>query len=254
MTVYARAVALATVLTASAIVGACTRVGSDPNAVVAITFDALPYPAVVGGDSLRDEAGQVLLLRAAALNVDGDTIPDAAVRYVLLDAGGAVSDAGHVVSTDAAVTSLRVVAEAAGLQSRPLTLIVTPRPDSAAREASGDTLRFTLPDDATNASQPITVRLMNLDGETPANVRGWVVRYTLDAAGDNGRAWFVDDANRRSSVDTTGPDGRAARRLRVHADSIRSASDSIVLHATAIANGAPLAGAPIRVVIQLRPR
>ena len=85
-----RAGVLAAVV-AAAVIGACTQVSADPKAVVALAFDSLPYPAVVSGDTLRDEAGVATALHATALNVDGDVIADAPVTFLLLDSGATLT-------------------------------------------------------------------------------------------------------------------------------------------------------------------
>ena len=69
------------------------------------------------------------------------------------------------------------------------------------------------------------------------------------------RAWLVDDANRRSSEDTTGTDGRVSRRLRIAPAEFQPALapiDSITVIATATYRGLPVTGSPVRIVIQLR--
>lgn len=257
-----RAIAPAAVIVA-AIIGACTQIGSDPNAVVALAFDSLPYPAIVAGDTLRDESGAVLHLRAAALNSDGHDIPSAAVSFLMLDTGATISADGIVTSTYLAATSLRILAQAGNLQSRPLTLVVTPRPDSIARDGTVDTLRYLIPDVTANTSPPITIKALS-NSATPASaVRGWIVRYSIEYHGatvspaDGTLAWLVDDNNRRSTEDTTATDGRASRRLRVNSTAILSTDefhgrDSIVVIATAFARGGALAGSPVRTVVQLR--
>lgn len=247
----------------AAIIGACTQVGSDPNAVVALAFDSLPYPALVSGDTLRDESGAVLALRAAALNSDGDDIPSAAVSFVMLDTGATISSAGIVTSTNLTTTSVRILAQAGNLQSRPLTLQITPRPDSIARDGTVDTLRYVVPDGTQNTTASINMKVLSNAVTPPAAVRGWIVRYSLEYHGraispaDADTAWLVDDNNRRSMEDTTGSDGRASRRVRMLSNSIFSTDefhgrDSIVVVATATARGSSLAGAPVRIVVQFR--
>jgi hypothetical protein len=96
--------------------GACTKVGGDPNAVVAISFDELPFPAIVVGDTLRDEAGVPLQLSAIALNPEGEIIADAPISFLSLDPGGLVSPDGFVISNPGTALTMRIVAEAGGLQ------------------------------------------------------------------------------------------------------------------------------------------
>lgn len=243
--------------------GACTKVGGDPNAVVAISFDNLPFPAIVLGDTLRDEAGVPVVLTAIALNPEGEIIPDADISFLSLDAGGTVSPDGFVISNPGTATSLRLIAEAGGLQSRPLPLVITPRPDSIAREGTTDTLRFNVIDGPENTSQPITVKLFNTSVQPPVVARGWIIHFSLEHAGvpipnaTSTFAWLVDEGNRRSSDDTASTEGVASRRLRfapVNGSPVNVTADSIVVIATATHRGLPLAGSPVRVVVQIRPR
>jgi len=56
---------------------ACTEVGTDPNAVVAIRFDGAAYPSIVLGDSLRDSLGTVQKVVATGLNYKNDPVEGA---------------------------------------------------------------------------------------------------------------------------------------------------------------------------------
>jgi hypothetical protein len=243
--------------------GACTKVGGDPNAVVAISFDELPFPAVVVGDTLRDEAGVPVLLSAVAFNSEGEIIPDAQITFLSLDTAGFVSPEGYVISKPGTTVSMRLVAEASGLQSRALGLIITPEPDSMARDGTVDTLRYTSPDVPENKSQSIGIKLFNTSVDPPVTARGWIVRYSVEyhgvpvATATSNFLWLVDESNRRSSEDTASTEGQVGRQLRVVSDSLTGSSgeaDSVVVIATATHRGVPLAGSPVRVVVQIRPR
>jgi hypothetical protein len=246
---------------AAALFGACTQVSSDPKAVVALAFDSLPYPAVVTGDTLRNEAGVATALHASALNVDGNAIADAPVTFLLLDSGATVTSGKLLVSTNPAATTLRLIAQVGTLQSRTLSLFVTPRPDSVSRSGAVDTLRIVVPDGNANTSAGVTAHVWSRTVTPAVSATGWIVRYGVEYRGApvspaSGFAYMVDDNGRRTAQDTTGTDGLASRRLRVVADSLHLATatstDSLVVTATAIARGAPLAGSPVRVVIQVK--
>jgi hypothetical protein len=245
----------------AAIAAACTQVSSDPNAVVALAFDTLPSPSVVIGDTLRDETGVVTPLRAAPLNSNGDVVTTAPVRFVTLDTGVTITDAGLVVATATRATSVRLVAQLGTLQSRPITLFVTPPPDSLALDTRRDTLEYVLPDESTNRSRDIAAHVLSVPDSTTAAVSGWIVRYQIEHHGtvisptDVTLAWMVDESNRRSVADTTGADGRAARRLRVVATALSgSPVDSFVVIVSASARGVPLSGSPARATVIVRPK
>jgi len=238
----------------------CTQVGTDPEAIVAIAFESLPYPAVVAGDTLRDALGIVTPLRATALNSDGLPIPDAAVTFLSLAAGITITAEGLAISTDPTLTSAGLVAQAGRLQSRALTLFITQSPDSIALDGMTDTLRYVIPDGAANTSTGISTRVLSRSVTPPSNVRGWIVRYSVQyrgtdlAANDSTTAWLVDESGRRTAVDTTGTDGKALRRLRVIATALSSPADSFVVLATATNRGTSIAGSPVRAVVHVRPR
>lgn len=241
--------------------GACTQVNSDPNAVVALSFDALPFPAVVVGDTLRDEAGVPIVLSAVALNPEGEIIPDAQITFLSLDVGGLVSPDGYVIANAGTATQMRVVAEAGGLQSRPLTVIITPQPDSMAQQGTVDTLRYVLSDETQNVSGAAAFKLFNTDVEPPAAARGWIVNFSLEYHGlpepnaTSPRLWLVDETNRRSDKDTADAQGLVSRRLRIAPlENDFGELDSVVVIATATHRAIPVAGSPVRVTIYIKPQ
>jgi hypothetical protein len=246
-----------------AVSAACTQVGTDPAAVVALVFDALPFPAVVAGDTLRNEAGVVVPLVATPVNSDGNTVEGAAVDFLALDPGVSITDGGIIVSTNGSATTTttaRLVAQVGTLQSRPLTLVITQSPDSAEQTGTVDTLRYSAVPNSVNASSAITVHVLSTAGDEPANVRGWLVKYTVTyngterPANDSTLAWFIDPSNRRSAVDTTEADGRASRRLRMLPTGLADDADSLLVTATVTARGSAVPGSPITVVVHVRPQ
>jgi hypothetical protein len=143
---------------------------------------------------------------------------------------------------------------------------VTPEPDSAAAVGTVDTLRYAIPDETANTSGAITIHVIDTTATPDGNTRGWIVRYSATYNGvpilpDNTTlAWFVDESNRRSAEDTTGADGRAARRLRVISTALAAPAnletrvDSLLVTATVTRRSSPLAGTPTRIVVFVRPR
>jgi len=251
--------ALAAVLGATLVGGACTEISTDPTLIVALSFDALPFPTVVAFDTLRDEDGVAQRLRGVALNSVGDPIPDAPVRFVATQPGVTISEDGYVIADSARSTTIPIVAQAGGLQSRALQLPITRRPDSVAAEGSIDTLRYVVPDNASNLSAALRVKVFSNEVVPAAAVRGWIVRFRVEYGGvelpaDHPSIWLQDDGGRRSRVDTTGTDGIASRQLRVQPLGLAAAQDSVVVYATVRARGAPLVGAPVRLVIPVIPR
>ena len=73
---------------------------------------------------------------------------------------------------------------------------------------------------------------------------------------DSRGIWLVDESFRRSSVDTSGTDGRVARLVRVVPDSLQitgSQVDTITVVISATWRGQPLGGSPQRLKLPVRP-
>lgn len=241
---------------------ACTDISTSPEHVAALEFDALPYPAVVAGDTLRDSLGVAAPLKAIAFSGTGAIVDPAPIQYIALDTG--VTLAGGIVVAQRRSGSVRLIAIAGNLQSPTRSLLIARRPDSVV--ATGrvrDTVAYVVPDAATtNVSSGLGVRVVTRDtaGGVTAT-QGWTVSYSATFRGlplgpaDTSVAYLLDDGTRRSGVDTTGADGTASRRVRIRPlGIIQSAIDSVVVVATVRHRGREVPGSPIRFVVVLRPK
>lgn len=258
---------------ASVIAMSCAEVGTGPDEAAAIELPPFPSPSVVIGDTLRNVAGAVSPIRAIVLNVRGEIIPDAPVRYLYADAR---RDSALVVdSVTGIVRALRVAKADARLAARIgpslqvlRPLIVTTRPDSVDR--NGQTtitpLTTTLPDTGrTRASQNTTtnfgVTVRHMESATSLSaVNGWPVRYELvypaNPTNDTTASVFlVDDGGRASVLDTTDTGGSSRRRARVRAalfPAVGTTLDSVIVRAVVTYKGLPLRGSPVRMAIGVR--
>jgi hypothetical protein len=251
---------VAAAVVAAAAVGACTDVGTAPDAIVALAFDTLPYPSVVAGDTMRDSLGRAAPLRAIAYNANGDLMVNPSVRYLALDTGVDINAAGYLVATTRIGGTVRVVAAAATLQSLQKTVTITHAPTLlAASDAVFDTLHYKAPDVITNASKPMTVKLTRDSAGTPVGVPGFLVSWQASyhgsvlAKNDTTLASLWTDGSSRamSVVDTTGADGTAARSLRIRSTQLPVA-DSFLVFASVRYRGAVVAGSPVKFVIHFR--
>ncbi len=241
---------------------ACTDVGTAPNAVVAIAFDSLPYPAVVARDTMRDSLGRAAALHAVAYNGSGDVIENPSVRYLALDTGVVIDAKGYLIANTRTSGTVRVVATASGLQSLTRTILVTRAPTKlAATSKASDTLKYALPDVASaNVTAPLAVVLTGDSAGTARPVAGFLVSYQVTFRGsvvpasDTTLVSLFDDANRVGGLDTTAADGAASRKLRIRSTLLPSTADSFVVFATAKYRGAGVAGSPVRFVIHFRPK
>jgi len=251
-------------------VAGCSGV-ADPGAPFALEFLRFPWPSVVAGDTLRDSTGAVAALRADVFDADGRTMPSVTVTYIPLDSGVRVLQSGRVVNTAWRTSPVRFVASAAGLQSRPLGLLVTRRPDTL--RAAVDTPTVVSydqpPSDPTNLSAPVQVRLRSrqvVAGASPDSVvPGWIVRFTLLRAPaatladsvqlvSEGASLGGSGVTVRADRDTTDASGTAGIRVRVFPRLGQTAADSVVVQASAEAFGRPVPGSPVRLVVRLSRR
>jgi hypothetical protein len=248
----------------------CTEIGSNPSAAVSMSFDTLPYPSVVVGDSMRDTSGAVANFRGHAFNGQNAEIPNAPIKYFSLDPNALSVDSttGKAFADSLRSSAVTVMASINGLQIRK-TIDLVASPDSLF--TNGDTsLTYVLPDTGTiaadlNTSVPLQVKVLHNDSAGfTSPVRSVVVRYTITypaASATTGTpsdtthaAFLLSDLTRaRSSVDTTDISGLAARRVRVRPGLLAGATDSVVVMATARYRGVDITGSPARLVLRVVP-
>lgn len=232
---------------AAAALAACTDVGTDPDAVVAIRFDGSPYPSIVAGDSLRDSLGKLQPLQITALNYKGDSVPGAPAVFSSPDTilqmmpGGVVFARGP--KTDG--TPARVFATIGSLQSQPDTLFVVGRADTL---RAGKTLETMTVGPSGGTTGPDSLPFFAF-GDTAATkpkapVRSWLVSFQLRYHGallaptDTTIAYTFETGlgtpPRRvpTFIDTTDTQGKVARRVFVRSITGTAAEDTIFLIAT----------------------
>jgi hypothetical protein len=226
---------------------ACTEVGTDPNAVVAIRFDGAAYPSIVLGDSLRDSLGTVKKVVATGLNYKNDPVEGAQFVFSSPDTVLQLSSDGNVFAraTQPVTAPARVFATIGSLQSQPDSLYVVARADSMRPEKAVDTIPLT----PLGGSTPNTVQF-TLFGDTLAGtpkvlVPQWLVSFqvrhgqTYFSPRDTAFAYAFVATNttppRRLAtfVDTTDATGKAERKVWVQPGVITAAEDTIFLIATA---------------------
>lgn len=247
----------------------CTDLPTDPKTPFAISFSRAPSPSVVAGDLLRDSTGAPAPLKAIVFNLRGDTISDATVTYFLVAKDSQpVTLAGDRITARSDTASIgdtaRVVAIAGGVQSTPLRIVVTVRPDSI-RRIGADTVRFNLPAiDTLPQSAAMQVKLLHRvtasERARDTVVPVYEVRYRVDSTSshisDTSYVSINDESRHYAPVDTTDVNGIAARQLRVRRAKYpypyeqippgASAVDTVYVSATARYRGTAVAGSPIR--------
>lgn len=259
-----RAVLLPALVAAFAL-ASCIDLGPSSGDVQSIQLDSsmVPFPAVVAGDSMRDSSGIVRPLRAFVFNGSGDTIPDAPIFFVTRDTILTVSLDGIVVAKTFRDAPANVYASTGSLQSLPVTIQVTRRPDTLSLNVFNDSLTI-LDGKASTAIGTLLQNRATTGGLQP--VPKWVVSYRVEYHGrtlteaDSGLARFITPEDtisptptfRAAPLDTTSGDGRTARVLYIQLSALTRPLDSLVVSATARYRGQPIAGSPVQVVVHVR--
>jgi len=219
---------------------ACTDVGTDPNAVVALRFEGSAYPSIVAGDSLRDSLGALQPLVAIPLNYLNEPVESAPVVFSSPDTVLRLFDDGVVYATrrKQADSVTVVYATVGSLQSQPDSLFTVPRADSLARVVAEDTANAGTGGATTPDELAFTVFGDTVAGQPKRAVQAWLVSFQLRYRGallspsDSSVAYSWTGTNRRilSFVDTTDASGRVGRKVFIRAP--RTPEDTIFVIAT----------------------
>ena len=241
-----------------ALAQACTQVGTDPNAAVAIELIAPESPSVVLGDTLRDSSGTAVPLVARAFNSRNVQIPSPRLTFITRDTTrNATVDSltGFVIGRK--LGDVTIFANVGNLPSAPIVVHVVPRPDELIpADSVRDALSVIGALDATGRPLQVKLRadttpLVSTDSLIP--VQNYLVRFRivapagLERNADTTRLVLVNDLGRPSLLDTTDALGIASRRLRISAAVPRSAiPDSVTVESSARRpDGSPVPGSPI---------
>jgi hypothetical protein len=232
-------------------------VSTDPNSILSIQLVPPQLPSIVLGDSLHDTTGAVDSLHATAYNAQGDSVPIAAIRFLMI-AGRPVahvdSVSGQVVGDS--VGAARVLASVPGLQTLPQNLFVVLRPDSLtpldsahyAIDYNQGTGRDTL--------FPIRVVLKNFSPPDTTGIGPYRVQYQFTNTVPNNnndptQVQLVNPALVPQLVDTTDASGQSTLSLR--ATLLATAfNDTIGVSVFAYRpDHTPVPGSPVHFVIAL---
>jgi len=246
--------ALCTVVTLGATLASCHSVDTNPAARAAVSLDTVLAPGIVAGDSLRDTLGVAIPLHGNAYNIQGDTLGGFPLRYRVLDSGVFVdSVTGYAVGDTVRTTAIRVVADAAGLQTQPVSLFVVPSPDTVVAVTGVDTLVYSLRDSSANVSSTLYAGVWHWANPTTlTGVQGWAVSFAIQYPADTALAQLVGGDGRPSRVSSTDAHGSAGIRVRVRPERLTALADSVVVVATARYRGAVIIGSPARLVLRLQ--
>lgn len=249
----------------------CADTGSGPNTPASIEFDPFPSPAIVVGDTLRNEAGIVTPAHATVRNASGNAITDAPTTYIYADFNrdSALSvnpSTGVIVALKLGNSNEGRIAARVGNSLQVIrSLTFTTRPDTVTGNNPG-VLKLSTPDTARkNTSSPLSVTVSHKDSLSLRGVSGWVVRYELVYPANPSNdttlgAFLVDDRQRPSVIDTTDGNGGAGRSVRVRPSAFApggsgsgsGGQDSIVVRVLVRYRGLPVSGSPLRLVVPIQ--
>lgn len=235
---------------------ACTDVTGAKNEILSIQFDTLASPSVVLNDSLRDTTGVIALPKVTAYNFSGTKVDGAVVRFRSADRGVTVDSVTGLIRGDSIrTTPARIIATVGAIQAQQL-LSVALRPDTMRPLNALDSIRYSLIDTTLNLSSSVTVSLRHGSAAADTAVASYLVSFAIVSPANSALADLVDEAGRKSRVDTTDASGVAGRRIRLHATALSgpTVSDSIIINATAKFRGAVVKGGPVRLVVRIKPR
>jgi hypothetical protein len=245
------------------VIAACTEVGTDPQAAVAIELLQSPVPSVVVGDTLRDSTGAVLTLDARAINVNNEVIAGAPVRFLALDTGVVEVDSTTGIIVGKRVGTSQVIASIQGLQSERIAIAVTLRPDTAAGlDSLQRTMQLSITSPTAASSGPLAVFVghdTTIAGvDTSIAVPNYLVRYAIVSPTDGSvsdtdttKVVLADDLGRPSTLDTTDASGVARRAVRI-STAVSVIPDSVIVDAhVSYPDTTSVAGAPVRFIIRI---
>lgn len=246
---------LARVAAVAMVAAACIDLSTDPDEIVAIEFQELPWPSIVAGDTLRGASGAVVPLTVRLLGGDGDVVTGP-VEFLTQQSFVRVTSGGLLIADDTATGRAGIIASTTGIQSVVRQIDIVAAPASMAANGAVTTLAWVVPDDpAINTSQPLAVRVLSASN---AGVPAWIVTFQLEAGGrqiavsDTSQIYLVGDNGRPSYADTTDQTGAASRRVRLRVAPGFVPPDSAVITVRAAYKGVPLIGSPVRLVLPLR--
>lgn len=247
-----RAIPLA-FLAGGALTAACTDIPTGPDEPFSIEFSALPFPAVVLGDTLRAADGTPAALRATVYNVNGTPIIDPPLEFLVPGRGATLLGGVYIRGDSIVQRGVPIYARVNGLQSLPLTLYVVPAaPDTLIQvaDATLELIHDVLPQPDTSGA--LKVRVARADVGSAGDLAGvehWPVYFTLVAHGDTiarqdtSLVWLVQASSLTpATADTTDATGTAAVRVRANGFSRDiDGLDSVVVYvSTPRLNAAPL--------------
>ena len=244
--------ALFALMTLTAVALACTKIPTGADQILSFSVNPLPSPSVVVGDTLRDTLGLVRPITVSAFDFQGGSTTSPKVRFAAGDRGIKVDSLTGVVTGDSVRTSARIIVTVGSIQTT-VTVGVALRPDTMAAFNLRDSLSYSLTDTTLNTSPALGIKLLHGSGPDSA-VAGYRVSFRMISPAGT-LAQLVNDVGATgTTADTTDASGIASRRIRLNVAQLTTASDSVVVMASASYRGVAVRGSPLRLVLKYKPK
>lgn len=237
-------------MTFAATVVACTDIPTASDSILSFSVDPLPSPSVVVGDTLRDSLGVVKPVTVTAFNFQGDTVRSPGLRFLSFSRGIKVDSLTGIVTGDSAQTGAQIIATVGSIQSF-ITIGVALKPDSMIASNARDSLSYSLTDTTLNTSPALGVKLLHGKG-TDSAVVGYRVSFTVVSPIGTLAQLVNDRGVAGTTADTTDASGIASRRIKLNVAQLTSATDSVVVMASASYRGVAVRGSPVKLVLKYK--
>ncbi len=253
------------VMIAGAVIGAACVDMSAPKGPASISLLQLPSPSVVVGDVMRDSTGAPAPLSVIAYDAKSTPLTNVTPVFFITDS----VNAAHLTATNQLqgdkIGVVHVLGQIGSLQTPVATVLVTFAPAVLQLAAPVDTLQPPIGADSASSVGSASIAVTLLSANDSAS-QGFIVRYALTSApatissSKSPAVYLADKLGNISGIDTTGATG-SSRQLIVNtkflADQALQAGtkvDSAVVVVTTSYKGALVPGAPLRIVVPIRPK
>lgn len=178
----AGAILASVAITCAVALAGCRDVPAPDGGVYSISTLRLPSPGVVAGDTIRDSLGVAVPLELVAFGADNQPLdPQPAQTFVVIDTGARVEQGVWLIG-ETPGTTVRVVGSVAGLQTQPVEVKVTLRPDSLVpADSLLHRVTYAFPGD-TVANATLNVIVRHHGATDTTGVDAVVVRYSVERA------------------------------------------------------------------------
>ena len=217
----------------------CKDIPAPEEGILSLSPVQLPSPGLVVGDTMRDSTGVAAPLRVVAYGVSGDTVAAPSLKFVIIDTfvvQGAHLTGAYLVG-DKEGKTVRVIGSTEAIQTQPVSVKVTLRPDTL---VAADSIVHHRTYGVLDTVYSDLNAIVRNNGATAAGVEMIRVDYAIEKQppGANGASTIAlvtgRSSNTLSSRDTTDGSGMATRTARLVASlKTTTGTDTALISATA---------------------